>query len=129
MKKVIFVGSSLKDLKEFPEDARSEAGHALYLAQRGERAINAIPMTGFGSSMVLEVVIPEDGDAYRAIYTVKFDTAVYVLHAFQKKSKAGAKTPAHDIHLIWSRLKDAQRRHIAIAKERKVEKKNELGSG
>ena len=129
MKKVIFVGSSLKDLKEFPDDARSEAGHAIYLAQLGERAINAIPMTGFGSSMVLEVVIPEDGDAYRAVYTVKFDTAVFVLHAYQKKSKTGAKVPTHDMNLVRSRLKHAQRRHDEIVKNRKEERKNGRGSG
>ena len=111
MKSVTFVGSSLRDLKEFPDEARSEAGHAIYLAQLGDRAINAVPMKGFGSAKVIEVVIPEDGDAYRAVYTVKFDTAIYVLHAFQKKSTKGSKTSIHDMELIRSRLRDAEQRH------------------
>jgi phage-related protein len=124
MKSVVFVGSSLRDLRKFPEGARSEAGHAIYLAQMGERAVNAVPMAGFGSAKVLEVVIPEGGDAYRAMYTVKFDTGVYVLHAFQKKSKKGAKTPAHDMELIRSRLKDAEALHRAAK-----EKKNDQDAG
>ena len=111
MKPCHFVGSSLDDLREFPEEARSEAGHAVYLAQLGDRAINAVSMTGFGSSKVLEVVIPEDGDAYRAVYTVKFPMAVYVLHAFQKKSKRGAQTPYVEISTIRLRLKTAERHY------------------
>ena len=129
MKDAIFVGSSKRDLREFPEDARSEAGHAIYLAQMGEKAINAVPLTGFGGAKVLEVVIPEDGDAYRAVYTVKFDTAVYVLHAFQKKSKKGSKTPPHDMELICSRLKDAEVIHRARKKPTELERKHEQGSG
>jgi phage-related protein len=128
MKEAIFVGSSLRDLRKFPEEARSEAGHAVYLAQKGEKAVNAVPLAGFGGAAVLEIVIPEGGDAFRAVYTVKFDTAIYVLHAFQKKSKRGAKTPLQDMNLVRSRLNDA--REIHQAKKRvQLEKKNEQGSG
>jgi len=110
-KEVVWMGSSLKDLREFPDEARSEVGFALYLAQSGDRAANAVPLSGFGGASVLEIVVPERGDTYRAVYTVKFDTAVYVLHAFQKKAKKGAKTPQHDMRLIRSRLKDAEVLH------------------
>lgn len=126
MKEAIFVGSSLRDLRKFPEGARSEAGQAIYLAQKGDRAINAVPLKGFGSAKVLEIVIPEDGDAFRAVYTVKFDTAVYVLHAFQKKSRKGIKTPLHDLDVVRSRLKDAE--EIDRARKR-LEKEDEQGSG
>jgi phage-related protein len=129
MKDVVFVGSSKRDLKEFPDEARAEAGHAIYLAQCGERAINAMPLTGFGSSKVVELVIPEGGDAYRAVYTVRFDTAVYVLHCFQKKSSKGCKTPQHDMKLVRSRLKDAEAIHRAAKKPTELEKIREQGSG
>lgn len=108
MKPAHFVGSSLGDLRDFPEGAREEAGYAIYLAQLGGKAINAVPMTGFGGSKVVEVAIPEDGDAYRAVYTVKFPEAVYVLHAFQKKAKRGEQTPYTEINLIRHRLKLAE---------------------
>ena len=122
MKPLRWVRSSKVDLCRFPEGARSEAGHALYLAQKGERAINALPMTGFGSSKVLEVVIPEDGDAYRAIYTIKFEDAVYVLHAFQKKSKRGVETPRRDMALIKSRLKLAEGHYAKSTPQKNREK-------
>ena len=108
MKPLHFVASSQKDLRDFPEEVRHEAGFALYLAQQGEKSANAVPMVGFKGAKVLEVVITEDGDAYRAVYTVKFPKAIYVLHAFQKKSKKGDKTPQPDMRLIISRLKDAE---------------------
>jgi phage-related protein len=73
--------------------------------------MNAVPMVGFGGASVLEVVIDESGDAYRAVYTVKFAEAIYVLHAFQKKSKRGIATPRPDINLIHSRLKLAERHY------------------
>ena len=120
------MGSSLRDLKAFPDEARSEAGYAIFLAQNGDRAINAVPMTGFGSAKVVEVVIPEGGDAYRAVYTVKFDSAVYVLHAFQKKSTKRSKTSVHDMRLIRSRLRDAEIIH-RLLKARNMETKS--GSG
>lgn len=128
MKDVVFVGSSKRDLKAFPKGARSEAGHAIYLAQKGDRAINALPLTGFGGANVLEVIIPEDGDAFRAVYTVKFETAIYVLHAFQKKSHRGAKTPLRDMELIRSRLKDAEVIHRERTKGGKLEVGHEKGS-
>jgi phage-related protein len=109
LKPVRWVGSSLKDLRSFPEAVRREVGHALYTAQKGETDPSAKPLKGFGGSSVMEVVAPHDGDTWRAVYTVRFDDAVYVLHAFQKKSKSGVATPKHDIDLIKRRLAEAER--------------------
>jgi phage-related protein len=102
-----WVGSSLADLKKLPKDVRAEAGFALYLAQIGMKAGNALPMKGFGGASVLEVVIDERGNTYRAVYTVKFAEAVYVLHVFKKKSKRGIRTPLTDVSAIKGRLKEA----------------------
>lgn len=108
LKPLRWVGSSYDDLLALPEEVRREVGFALFVAQNGEKADSAKPLKGFGGG-VLEVVENYDGDTYRAVYTVRFASAVYVLHAFQKKSKAGIKTPKKDMDLIDARLKAAQR--------------------
>lgn len=108
LKPIRWVGSSYDDLLELPEDVRREVGYALYVAQNGDKADNAKPLKGMGSGM-LEVVENYDGDTYRAVYTVRFATAVYVIHAFQKKSKKGIAMPPRDMMLIETRLKAAQR--------------------
>ena len=82
--------------------------YALHLAQIGAKHEDAKPLKGFGGAGVLEIVSDHVGDTYRAVYTVKFATAIYVLHAFQKKSKTGSKTPVTDLELIARRLKVAQ---------------------
>jgi phage-related protein len=84
LKPVEWVGSSLDDLKEFPEDVRQTVGYALYLAQCGEKHPSAKPLKGFRGTGVLEIVEDFDGDTYRAVYTVKLAGVVYVLHTFQK---------------------------------------------
>ena len=91
-----------------PEDVIDVFGFALHLAQTGKKHVNAKPLRGFGGAGVLEVVEDHLGDTYRAVYTVKIDDAVYVLHCFQKKSKQGIETPKHDMDLIRERLKVAQ---------------------
>lgn len=108
LKPIRWVGSSREDLLALPDDVRRNVGYALYVAQNGDKADNAKPLKGMGSG-VLEVVENYDGDTYRAVYTVRFAAAVYVLHAFQKKSKRGIATPARDLALINTRLKAAQR--------------------
>jgi phage-related protein len=130
MKDCYFIGSSLKDLKEFPKEVRQEAGFAIRAAQEGGKSVNAVPLVGFGGAKVLEVIIPHDGDAYRAVYTVKFKKAVYVLHAFQKKSKKGIATPKADVELIRRRLGDAERhyRQSYDSRENEREKANERGA-
>ena len=111
MKDLFWVASSLRDLRSFPTNVRQEAGFAIRLAQGGEKAANAVPLVGFGGARVLEVIIPHDGDAFRVVYTVKFKHVVYVLHAFQKKSKKGIATPRVDLALVRHRLKEAERHH------------------
>jgi phage-related protein len=88
-------------------------GFALYLAQDGRKHEQAKPLSGFGSAGVLEVVEDWDRSTYRAVYTVRFESTVFVLHIFQKKSKRGAATPKADMDLIRGRLKVAEQ----IAKE------------
>ena len=103
-----FIGSSREDLKEFSEEVRLDIGYALFEVQKGGKPASAKPLKGFGSSGVLEIVENFDGGTYRAVYTVKFQKAVYVLHCFQKKSNHGIKTPQHTIDLIKQRLKTAE---------------------
>src|SRR5258708_903869 len=105
LKPVSWIGSSKKDFLEFPKDAIHDIGHELYIAQRSEKPSKAKPLKGFGGAGVLEIVENHDGDTYRAVYTVKFEDMVYVLHCFQKKSKSGIATPQQDIELIKQRLK------------------------
>jgi phage-related protein len=93
LKPVIWVGSSRKDLRAFPEPVRDHMGYALYVAQRGGKHRDAKTLSGFGGAGVVEVVTDFRGDTYRAVYTLQYAKAVYVLHAFQKKSKTGRETP------------------------------------
>jgi len=115
IKPVEWVGSSLDDLRAFPREVRRDFGQALFEAQVGGRHPAAKPLSGFGGAGVLEIVSDYDGNAYRGIYTVKFGQTVYVLHAFQKKSKRGAKMPTRDRNLIDSRLKIAAAHHQATS--------------
>lgn len=108
-----WIGSSRNDLSEFPGDVKQLMGYALQLAQWGDKHPDAKPLKGFKGGSVLEVVDDFDGDTYRAVYTVKFKDAVYALHAFQKKSKKGIKTPKQDIDLVKKRLKDAENHYEA----------------
>lgn len=110
-KPVRWIGSSRDDVRAFPEPVRLRVGGALWEAQLGRKAPWARPLRGFGGAGVLEVVDDHDGDTYRAVYTVRFAGAVYVLHAFQKKSKTGIATPHHEIALIEQRLKRAREDH------------------
>src|SRR6266851_2510603 len=96
-KPVHWVASSRKDLRKFPKRVRTTFGQALFDAQTGKKHPGAKPLKGFGGAGVLELVEDESGSTYRAVYTVKFAGIVYVLHAFQKKSKAASKTPAEEI--------------------------------
>src|ERR1043166_256180 len=104
-----WIGSSRRDLGAFPESVKSRMGYALYVAQQGGKHRNAKPLKGFGGAGVVEVVTDFDGDTFRAVYTVRLAGAVYVLHAFQKKSKAGRATPKMELKLIEKRLKEAER--------------------
>jgi phage-related protein len=112
MKKPLhWIAATKKAVLGFPDEVKSEVGYTLYLAQLGDKGINAVPLVGFGGSKVLEAVIDDSGNTYRAVYTVKLKHAIYVLHAFQKKAKSGVATPQPDINLIRSRLKLAEAHH------------------
>ena len=116
LKPVEWVGASYEDFISFPELVQDEMGHALYLAQTGRMHASAKPLKGFGGAGVIELVQDDRGGTYRAIYTVKFESAVYVLHAFQKKSKKGIKTPSAEIELVRRRLKVAEEDNKARTK-------------
>jgi phage-related protein len=104
LKPLRWVSSSLRDLQSFPKAVRRTIGYALYAAQCGETDPTAKPLRGFGGASVMEIVAPFDGNTWRAVYTVRLSDAIYVLHAFQKKSKRGVSTPRREIEMIRSRL-------------------------
>ncbi len=108
LKPLVWIGSTRQVVQGFPLEVRKTIGFALYQAQEGGKHIQAKPLKGFGGAGVLEVVEDYDGDTYRAVYTVKLASVVYALHAFQKKSKKGIKTPKQEIELIKKRLKAAE---------------------
>jgi phage-related protein len=103
-RKLRWVGDSRKVLAEFPADVRYEIGTALRWAQEGVKHPFAKPLAGFGDAQVLEICDNYDTDTYRTVYTVRFKDAIYVLHAFQKKSKKGMATPKQEIELVRKRL-------------------------
>ena len=98
------VAAAKKDLLLMPDGVIDLVGYALHLAQSGLKHSQAKVLKGFGSAGVLEVVEDDDGNTYRAIYTVRFKNAVYVLHCFQKKSNKGIATPKHDMDVVEARL-------------------------
>jgi phage-related protein len=106
-KPLLWVGSTKKDLLAMPGEVQDTFGYALHLAQTGGKHSQTKALKGFGSAGVLEVVESEAGSTYRAVYTVKIASAVYVLHCFQKKSTSGIATPKPDMDLVRERLKAA----------------------
>ena len=111
LKPVEWVGSSKEDLKKFPAAGQDHVGFALYQAQVGFTHRDVKPLKELGVH-VLEVVSRYDGDAYRAVYTVRFKAAIYVLHVFQKKAKRGIATPRQEIDLVKRRLKAAEQHYM-----------------
>jgi phage-related protein len=109
IKPVRWIGSSRRDLKTFPKTVQREVGQALYAAQLGEEYPSVKPLKGFGGRSVLEIVAADVEATFRAVYTVRFGDAIYVLHAFQKKSKKGIATPRTEIELVRQRLAAAER--------------------
>ena len=135
LKPCLFAGPSRRELREFPDSVRGSIGHTLHQTQCGEEPASAKSLKGFGGRSVLEIVEDFDGATYRAVYTVRFGDAIYVLHAFQKKSKKGIATPKQTIGLIESQLRDAEADHRMRQKKRlmnamkKRRPKVEVGSG
>ena len=97
------MGDSLEVLRELPDEVKSEIGYALRRVQQGKKPENAKPLKGIAPS-VLEIVSDFRGNTFRAVYTVRFPRAVYVLHVFQKKSKRGIATPQREIKVVKKRL-------------------------
>ena len=109
LRPLVWMGNSRKNICEFPSEVQKAVGYALQLVQAGETPMEAKPFKGVGSG-VYEIVKRYDTDTYRAVYAVKIGEKLYVLHAFQKKSKRGIKTPQADVDLIKQRYKDALER-------------------
>ena len=107
-----WVGSSKRNFLAFPDRVKDELGNALGVAQLGGKHPNAKPWKGEGPG-IFEIVEAHDGNAYRAVYTVRFVEVIYVLHAFQKKSPKRIKTAAADVELVHRRLKLAQQDYEA----------------
>ena len=107
LRRVRWVGDSREQLQKFPSQVRKDIGHALYLVQTGQTPPSSKPMRGLESG-VFEIVDDYDTNAYRAVYTVKIGRSLYVLHAFQKKSKRGIATPKKEIDQIKRRLRRAK---------------------
>jgi phage-related protein len=116
-KELIWIASSRRDMQALPKSVRRAFGLALFAAQIGETPPIAKPLKGFGGAGVLELIEDDAGGTYRAAYTVRYATAIYVLHVFQKKSKRGKATPPQDIDLVKMRLKRAAELHMNIMKE------------
>lgn len=114
-KAVRWMGDSRERLREFPDAVRFEIGQALYQAELGEGHPSACAMRGLNA---VEIASDYRGDAYRGVYTTRLKDFIYVLHCFQKKSKAGIKTPKRDLELIRRRLAEAEL-HFKAVIERK----------
>lgn len=114
MKPLVWVTSSRMEYDEFPDPVQNVVGFALYLAQAGTTHPRAKVLKGFGDAGVVEVVTAHDGDAYQMVYTVRFERAVFVLHAFKKKSKSGSAVPKMTAELIRKRMKAAKEQHEAM---------------
>jgi phage-related protein len=120
-KPLFWMSSTQDDLRAFPQAVRQVMGYALYLAQVGDKHLDAKPLKGFVGAGVLEIIADHDGDTFRAVYTVRFADAVYALHAFQKKSKRGIATPKREIERIRQRLKQAQAHYEGWRRQRRGE--------
>lgn len=120
LKPLIWVGSSKDDLLEFSEKIRGTFGYALYLAQRGERHMHSKILKGFGGAGVIEIIENDESGTFRIVYTIKMPKIVFVLHAFQKKSKQGIKTPKQEIDIIKKRLKEAQEIYKELGYDKKI---------
>ena len=110
LKPLAWVGSAKRALLALPEEVIDAFGYALHVAQTGRKHEKAKPLHGFGSAGVLEVVEDWRGNTFRAVYTVRFSAAVFVLHVFQKKAMRGIATPRHDMELIRERLRVAEQK-------------------
>ncbi len=117
-KPVVWIASTKRDLKSLPEAIQDRVGYALWIAQTGNQHPHAKALKGFRDASVIEIIEDWQRDTYRAVYTVRFPEAVYVLHVFQKKSRRGTETPKPDMALIQKRLRDATQLHEATTRKK-----------
>lgn len=110
-KTILWVGASKEDLSQFPVPVKREMGFALRAAQQGERHAGVEAMQGFRGTTVLEIKDDHDSDTYRVMYLAEFAEAIYVLHAFKKKSTAGINLPKREARTLEARLKKARKNH------------------
>jgi phage-related protein len=108
LKPLLWIGSSLKDLRDMPDEVKSDIGHSLREIQKGKDPGNSKMLTHLGESGIWEIVSDAVEGTFRAVYTVKFADAIVVLHVFQKKSKKGISTPKQEINLVLDRLRIAK---------------------
>jgi phage-related protein len=120
-KPLFFIGSSLRDLRAFPLEVKRMMGFAFRQAQGGGKHHTAKPLKGHQGGGVLEVVTDHATDTFRGVYTVRYRRVVYVLHAFQKKSKTGKKTPKHETGLVQQRLRVAEEHYAEWLKTHPAE--------
>lgn len=111
MKKLFFIDSTKKDIKGLPKEVKSVFRYALYVAQNGKHPPKSKILKGFGVAGILEIIQNFNKDTYRAIYTVRFKHAVYLLHVFKKKSKQGISTPKKDLDILKNRLTQAEKQY------------------
>jgi phage-related protein len=119
VKKIIWIGSSYEDLKEFPSPIRNAVGYALFFAQNGKKHPHAKVLSGMGSASVVEIKENDQSGTYRLIYTLEMEEYVFVLHAFQKKSKSGIATPKKELEMIKNRLREAKALYKELGEKRK----------
>lgn len=115
----MWIGSSYEDLKEFPSSVRNAVGYALFFAQTGTKHPHTKVLSGMGNANVIEIRENDISGTYRLIYTVEIEECVFVLHAFQKKSKSGIATPKKELEKINDRLKEARILYKELKKRKK----------
>lgn len=108
MRPILWIASSLKDMKAMSEEVKKEFGHSLREIQKGRDPGNIKPLKHLGEAGILEIIVNERGGTFRTVYTAEFKDAIAVLHVFQKKSKSGIATPKQEIELVLKRLKQAR---------------------
>lgn len=119
-KEIVWIGTSKEDLKKFPKNVMKVMGYALDVAQKGGKAEIAKPLKSIvKGATIFEIVDDYDKDTYRAVYAVKFEKYLYVLHTFKKKSTKGISTPKHIIDLVRERYKEAKRVDKLLMKDAK----------
>jgi phage-related protein len=118
MRPLLWIGPSLKNLRDMPEDVKKEFGHSLREIQKGRDPGNIKPLKHLGETGILEIIVDDRAGTFRTVYTVEFEDVIAVLHVFQKKSKSGIATPKQEIELVLKRLKQARIEYCEYKREK-----------